>query len=143
MGARTRVRGLLMENAIKPAEQVHILVVDDDALVLRMTQIVLDDLGYRVRLATSAAEAMQCIEADRGAFDLVVLDQRLPDREGLSVLREAKARYPSLRFMLVTGYATEEVVQEMMAAGAVKVLDKPYDIDQFADAVRVAMTLDP
>lgn len=130
-----------MDNAIKPAGQVNILVVDDDSLVLRMTQIVLDDLGYRVRLAMSAAEAMQCIEADDGAFDLVVLDQRLPDREGLSVLREAKGRYPSLRFMLVTGYATEEVVQEMMDAGAVKVLDKPYDIDQFADAVRVALTL--
>lgn len=132
-----------MDNTDKPTGQVSILVVDDDALVLRMTQIVLDDLGYRVRLATSAAEALQCIEAERGAFDLVVLDQRLPDREGLSVLREAKSRFASLRFMLVTGYATEEVVREMLEAGAVSVLDKPYDIDQFADAVHHALSLDP
>lgn len=126
-------------NTGKPSGDVTILVVDDDAMLLRMTQIVLDDLGYGVQLAASGADAMRQIDEAQGAFNLVVLDQRLPDREGLSVMREAKQQYPELRFMLVTGYATEDVVEEMLAAGAVRVLNKPYDIDQFADAVKQAM----
>lgn len=128
-----------MAERSKPSEEVAILVVDDDAMLLRMTQIVLEEIGYRVVLAATGQEALERIDAVSGDFGLVVLDQRLPDREGASVMREARQRYPSLRFMLVTGYVTDDVVREMIAAGAVGVLDKPYDIDQFAEAVKQAI----
>ena len=134
-----RSMGMESTKPTKSSKDIAILVVDDDAMLLRMNQIVLDDLGYRVQLAASGTEALDRIGENQGAFDLVVLDQRLPDREGLSVMREAKQLYPDLRFMLVTGYAAEDVVAEMLAAGAVRVLDKPYDIDQFADAVKNAI----
>ncbi len=126
-------------NQSKLGDDIPILVVDDDAMLLRMTEIVLSDLGYRVDLAASAADADRKIEAVQGGYALVVLDQRLPDRDGITVMRDAKERYPELRFMLVTGYATEDVIEQMMDAGAEGVLHKPYDIDQFAAAVKAAI----
>ncbi len=128
-----------MADPVKPVRDIAVLVVDDDVMLLRMTQIVLEEIGYDVTLAADGAEAIESIRSANGSFDLVVLDQRLPDRDGLSVMKEAKEQFPDLKFMLVTGYATEEVVQEMLEAGAVRVLDKPYDIDRFASAVSGAI----
>ncbi|PKN44094.1 MAG: hypothetical protein CVU63_11285 [Deltaproteobacteria bacterium HGW-Deltaproteobacteria-20] len=132
-----------MDHSVKPRGQHSILVVDDDALVLRMTQMVLDEMGYQVDVAVSGAEALARIDTQQGAFDLVVLDQRLPDREGISVMREARKRFPDLRFMLVTGYSTDEIVRDMMDAGAIRVLDKPYDIEELTTAVETALLPSP
>lgn len=116
-----------------------ILVVDDDPLLLRMTQIVLDGLGYRVLLASSGRQALETIDAEGGRLDLVVLDLRMPDMDGMTVLREARTRFPSLRVLLVTGFASDNVLQQLDESGAVGVLEKPYDVDTFADAVQKAL----
>lgn len=126
----------MTNGAVKDPSQTSILVVDDDSLLLRMTEIVLQGLGYRVVLAASGEAAWDRLQEASGAFDLVVLDQRLPDREGVSVMRDAIASWPALRFLLVTGYATDEMLLEFRAKGASAVLEKPYDIDAFADAVQ-------
>lgn len=116
-----------------------ILVVDDDPLLLRMTQIVLDGLGYRVLLASSGRQALEMIAREEGKLDLVVLDLRMPDMDGMTVLREARGTFPSLRVLLVTGFATDNVLQTLAESGAVGVLEKPYDVDTFAAAVQKAM----
>ncbi len=116
-----------------------ILVVDDDPLLLRMTQIVLDGLGYRVLLASSGRQALELIAAEDGKLELVVLDLRMPDMDGMTVLREARGRFPRLRVLLVTGFATDNVLQALAESGAVGVLEKPYDVDTFAAAVQKAM----
>lgn len=116
-----------------------ILVVDDDPLLLRMTQIVLDGLGYRVLLASSGRQALELIAREEGKLDLVVLDLRMPDMDGMTVLREARGTFPKLRVLLVTGFATDNVLQTLAESGAVGVLEKPYDVDTFAAAVQKAL----
>jgi DNA-binding NtrC family response regulator len=132
----------MTKRVAKEPGETSILVVDDDSLLLRMTEIVLQGLGYRVVLAASGQAAWERLEEANGAFDLVVLDQRLPDREGVSVMRDARASWPALRFLLVTGYATDEMLSEFRIRGASAVLEKPYDIDAFSDAVQRVLETD-
>jgi len=117
----------------------RILVVDDDPLLLRMTQIVLDGLGYTVLLAASGRQALEILDSEGGKLDLVVLDLRMPDMDGMTVLREARAKFASLRVLLVTGFASDNVLQTLSESGAVGVLEKPYDVDTFAAAVQKAL----
>ncbi len=128
-----------MTQASRP---VTILVVDDDPLLLRMTEIVLDGLGYRVLLASSGRHALDRVEQEQGSLDLMVLDLRMPDMDGMTVLREARKRHPGLRVLLVTGYASDNVLQTLQEVGAVGVLEKPYDVDTFAEAVQKALPVD-
>lgn len=124
-------------------QPASILVVEDDPLLLRMSQIVLDDCGYRVLLADDGTEALRVLDREQGKCDLVVLDVRLPDMDGMTVLRSARERWPGLRVLLVTGFASDEVLRGLSDAGAVGVLEKPYDIDTFASAVKSSLVAQP
>lgn len=113
-----------------------ILVVDDDAMLLRMTQLVLADCGYRITTAASGLDALRVISDAAGVFDLVILDMRMPDMDGMEVLERVHARWAGLRVMLVTGYAADGILEANRHKGVVAVLEKPYDPETLAAAVR-------
>jgi CheY-like chemotaxis protein len=113
-----------------------ILVVDDDPMLLRMTQIVLTELGYHVTLAADGGEAIRKVDQAQGKFDLIILDMRMPDMDGLTVLERVHNSWPSLRVLLVTGYASDGIQEETRSRGAVGVLEKPYDPDTLAELVQ-------
>ena len=118
------------------AQRASILVVDDDAMLLRMTQIVLTEMGYEVSVAASGQEANNAIESADGGFGLVILDMRMPDMDGTAVLERVHGRWPRLKVLLVTGLASREVVLATTAKGAVGVLEKPYYPDTLAEKVK-------
>ncbi|MCU0691820.1 MAG: response regulator [Polyangiaceae bacterium] len=125
----------------KSSSKRVVLVADDDPLLLRMNEIVLSELGFTVVLAASGREAQQRLADAGGAIDLVVLDQRMPDMDGTTVMREALKQWPGLRILLVTGYATEEVMRDSKRAGVSEVLEKPYDIHTLSKAVMRVLSL--
>lgn len=116
-----------------------VLVVDDDPLLLNMTEVVLKGMGAQVLLAPSGAEALAHMERQADGIDLVVLDVRMPDMDGTVVLRQARAKWPSMRVLLVTGYATQEVLDSFRREGAVGVLEKPYDIETLVKTITKAL----
>ena len=118
------------------SEAASILVVDDDPMLLRMTQIVLLDLGYGVTPAADGREALRKIEEAGGGFDLVILDMRMPDMDGMTVLENVHIHWPTLKVLLVTGYASDGVLQATRDFGAVGILEKPYDPDTLGARVR-------
>jgi DNA-binding NtrC family response regulator len=122
------------------ATRASILVVDDDAMLLRMTQIVLTEMGYDVSVAASGQEAISAIESADGRFGLVILDMRMPDMDGTAVLERVHGRWPRLKVLLVTGLASREVVLATTAKGAVGVLEKPYYPDTLADKVKTLLS---
>lgn len=124
-----------MKRASGAVKRRVILVVEDEQLVLQVTEMILVDLGHEVHVATSGAQALEQIEAQQGQFDLVIIDQGLPDLDGISVAKQAITRFPELRFILATGYASDDVVEGAREAGIAHVLDKPYDVEQLAEAV--------
>lgn len=121
----------------KEDSAVTVLVVDDEAAVRALLASLLSSRGYRVLQAGSAAEGLEIMAASQP--ELVLMDYRLPDRDGLSVLQEIKARYPASYVIMVTGMGSEELAVEMMKAGASEYLLKPFDtrlLVERIDAVR-------
>lgn len=110
-----------------------ILLVDDSAETLAPLSRLLKLSGYDVRVAQSAAEALERVAAPMPA-DLVISDLRLPDRSGTELMREVKQRH-NLPGIAMTGYTGDETVRDCQSAGFSRHLAKPVNFEDLRAAV--------
>jgi CheY-like chemotaxis protein len=87
-----------------PPTSPHILVVDDEPILLRMVEAILHAGGYRVTTASDGAEAWRVWAANPAAFDLVILDAVMPGMSGHEVLAQVRARRAGLPVLLMSGH---------------------------------------
>ena len=113
-----------------------VLVVDDEALIRFSLNDRLTREGYRVLEAETAAQALA--RHDEGV-DLVLLDYRLPDRDGLTVLKQMKERDPETLVILLTAFSSVETAVEAMKQGAYHYANKPFNLDEIAMLVEKAL----
>jgi two-component system response regulator AtoC len=113
-----------------------ILVVDDEQLIRWSLSDRLKSEGYNVAEAGTAAEALA--KSEEG-MDLVLLDYRLPDGDGLAVLKSIKERTPDTLVILLTAYTSVETAVEAMRQGAYHYLNKPFNLDEIALLVEKAL----
>jgi DNA-binding NtrC family response regulator len=111
----------------------QILVIDDDAIVQEVLMSFLTDM-YEVRNARTAADGLLKLHAE--PIDLVVLDQRLPDRTGLDVLTELRSIWPALPVIMLTGYGSEWICAAAFRLGVVDYFPKPVRADDLVAALR-------
>jgi two-component system response regulator AtoC len=104
-----------------------LLVVDDEELIRSSLRERFESEGYRVLAAESAAQALARL--DEGV-DLALLDYRLPDGDGIELLKGLRSREPDLLVVLMTAYASVERAVEAMKRGAYDYVQKPFDLDQ-------------
>ena len=111
-----------------PADPVNptrrILLVDDDASLLRVTEKQLADAGYLVTAVPGAEAALDAL--DGAPFDLVVTDVQMPGMDGLELLAELKRRDPDAAVLVITAYGNVERAVTAMKTGAADFLEKPF-----------------
>lgn len=111
------------------------LVVDDDVGTCESTGAVLRHVGARVLEAFTGTAAIAIARAER--LDLAVLDNRLPDMQGLDVAKAFRAQHIPVPWILVSGWMDYDVSLEAGRLGALKALDTPYEIEkEVTDALR-------
>lgn len=105
---------------------VRLLVVDDDLDTCANLADILTDIGYEVRTAPDASTALRTL--DEHAFDIVLLDLKLPGMDGLQLYRELKRRSASTVAILITGFADVETRARAEQLGVWRILPKPVDV---------------
>lgn len=116
----------------KPA----ILVIDDEVEVGTFFEFYLrEERGYPVDIANSGREARALLAEKK--FDLALVDLKLPDTDGITLLKEIKETRPACEVIIMTGYSTVRTAVEAMRLGALDYLDKPFEeldeLDQIID----------
>jgi CheY-like chemotaxis protein len=110
-----------------------ILIVDDDDAICETLSDVLEVLGYRTVIAGDGVEAVACVQ--REDFGLVLMDLRMPRMDGVQAYRAIRKRRPAVEAIMMTAYATSDLVQEALRAGAREVLSKPLAVDRLLNLI--------
>jgi len=105
-----------------------LLVVDDEPPILKVIERVATRAGYDVVSCTSGAQALRALL--RRPADLAMVDLRMPDVNGLDLLRQIRALVPGCEVILMTGYAAVDSAVEAIKLGAREYLTKPFDLDR-------------
>ncbi len=114
-----------------------VLIIDDEAEIRESLQTLLELEGYDVEAAVDGTDGLLHL-GDR-PFDLVLLDLALPDRNGIEVLQEIRARDPQLAVIMITAYGTVENAVLAMQGGAANFIQKPWDNEKLLADVRAAV----
>jgi len=114
-----------------------ILVTEDDRVQREVIADILLRAEYDVATASSGREALELIEED--VFDLLLTDMRMPEMDGLALLREAKRRRPAMEVVVMTAHATVKTAITAMKEGAIDHLEKPFDKEELLVVVAKAV----
>ncbi len=121
------------ENTIK------ILLVDDEVKFLQAVSDRLSIKGFEVTTATNGNAAIEA--ANKGGFDVAVLDLQMPETDGAQVLKILKQKHEFIEIIMLTGHATVDSAVECTKLGAFKYLEKPYDFDKLIEVLKDAYHL--
>ena len=114
----------------------HILIVDDDRLVLATLGRGLRDAGYRVSEASEGAAALAFVAREKP--DLALLDVRMPDMSGVRLAERLAAEH-ALPFMFLSAYGDPDIIQRATELGALGYLVKPLDVPQIIPSIEAAL----
>ena len=115
----------------------RILVVDDEEVVLASCRRALGNGERVVETASSGTEALEKIE--EAHYDVILLDIKMPDLDGLEVLQRVKESHPDIEVVMVTGLSQIETAVRSMKLGAFDYVPKPFDPDELAVVVDRAL----
>jgi CheY-like chemotaxis protein len=122
-----------MTNSKRPS----LLVVDDDEDTCRNLSDILTDLGYRVDVAHDGPSALELVR--RNAYDVALLDYRMPGMDGLTLYRAIKKQRAGTVAIVVTAYTSGATLEEALQAGAWQVLPKPVDFPHLLGLIEEAV----
>lgn len=125
------LQGVLVPNQIE-----KILIVDDEIGILEILEVYLMQKNYTFEKATTGLEALAVF--DEFQPDLIFMDLRMPEMDGMTAAKEISGRYPSQRIIFLTAFADEEVQEEIKMHKGWFLVDKPFDFHKIMDAIQKA-----
>ena len=119
--------------------ETRILIVDDDDTIRSTMKAILEDEGYEVDLAASGKEGIK--KSKETSYNIALLDIRLPDMEGVELLKLMKPAVPRTRKIMVTGYPSTQNAIEALNKNADAYLIKPVDIEKLLNTIKDQLKL--
>ncbi|BCR04447.1 acetoacetate metabolism regulatory protein AtoC [Desulfuromonas versatilis] len=117
--------------------QTRILIIDDEADVCTFFRRLLTRKGYQVTTAVNEPQALQALEQE--SFQVALVDLKLPDTDGLTLLQKIKARQAACEVIIMTGFSTIKTAVQAIQLGAYEYLEKPFEnIDEIEQLVAKA-----
>ena len=114
-----------------------ILVIDDEDIVRMSCSRTLVPEGYEVQLVKNGLEGLTLLEQQ--PVDLVLTDLKMPEIDGIEILRRIKAKWPGIEVIIITGYQTVDTAVKSIKLGAYDYLEKPFTPDALVASVAKAM----
>jgi DNA-binding NtrC family response regulator len=112
----------------------RVLIVDDEAVIREGIGRLLKSRKVEAVSAADGHEALDCLKHQ--SFDLVLLDIKMPDMDGVELLKQIRSKYPRTHVVMITGYPTIDTAVECIKRGAVDYLVKPFQADDLDAALR-------
>lgn len=106
------------------AEGLKILVVDDEPVIIRSCEAVLKSAGYDVEGALGGREAI--LRMEQTAFDLVFTDLKMPEVDGITLIKWIKHKSPATGIVIITGYPSQETIKDALEIGIIDYVPKPF-----------------
>ena len=119
------------------ADNIKILVVDDESVVVRSCKRILEDEGYEIDSALGGREGILTME--KKAYDLVLTDLMMPEVDGITLIRWIKKSRPDTGVVIITGYPSQETIKEALELGIIDYVPKPFTPSVLTDVVRRAV----
>lgn len=117
-------------------EKTRILVLDDEAIVLKRLGPALEKAGYQVELFSRSSDASKRVtERD---FDIVITDLKMEGLDGMQFLTQVKQRSPKTEVIVITGFATMDTAKESFQKGVFDFLAKPFKMGEILKTVKKA-----
>lgn len=114
----------------------RILIVDDEDILVELNRQRLSGFGYDVAATTSSLDALQIFRQAQDSFDLVITDETMPHLTGMDLAAELLRARPGIPIILCTGHSDKVSPERSREAGIQKLLMKPFDKRELAEAVR-------
>jgi len=112
----------------------NVLIVDDDVSVQDVSMRFFQKIGCNCKIASNASEALKILHEH--CFDLVLSDIVMPGIDGVEFMKEAKKNFPHLDFIIMTGYASEYMCEDIIIAGATDYLTKSYSLGELRAKIK-------
>lgn len=118
-----------------------LLIVEDDESVRTLAARALERAGHAIDIAADGAQGLALIRAAKGAYDLIVSDIRMPEMDGIEMAIAASAFFPSMKILLMTGYADQRERAEELNGIILDVVQKPFTLAEIRSRVERALSI--
>ena len=115
-------------------ENARIIIIDDDGSIRQVLKTILEEKGYTVDTADTGKEAI--LKTNEKAYNLALIDMRLPDIDGIDLILKIKDTTPRMRKIIVTGYPTIQNAMEAVNRQADAFILKPFDVERVLQTIR-------
>lgn len=115
-------------------EHARIIIIDDDKSIRQVLKTILEQEGYTVDTADTGKQAI--LKTNEKAYNLALIDMRLPDIDGIDLILKIKDTTPRMRKIIVTGYPTIQNAMEAVNRQADAFILKPFDVEKVLQTIR-------